>query len=497
MMGVKPRIFHPIDAVTLEDLVPADSFYRHLDRAFDLAFVRDLVRDYYAVGGRPSIDPVVFFKLQLVMFFEGIRSERQLMAFAADRLSVRWFLGYDLTEPLPDHSSLTRIRDRYGLEIFRRFFEAIVAQCETAGLIWGRDLYLDATQVTANASLDSLAPRFAVDTHLRNLFADAPSEKCAPEDAPAPVLRELPQATRTDLEHANTQRHDWIAQQGDPDRTITRGTYRRRTDYEASRTDPDAALMARKGGGLALGYHDHVVVDGGSARVILGVLVTPADVMENQPALDLIWQTRCRWKLHPMQVTADTTYGTAENIAAIEGQGIHAYVPLSDFDQRSDTYGKQQFRYESARDCYVCPEGIDLPFRKHKHTEGVRLYQAPATTCNVCPVKGKCTDSDRGRQVRRSIAEDDLDRVRGYHGTEPYQRAMRKRQVWVEPLFAEAKQWHGLRRFRLRGLSKVNSEAFMIATGQNLKRLLSRAGWGRRPWPSGSSGLRLAPPWPR
>src|SRR5688572_15540342 len=104
MMGRKARIFTPVNAVTLEELVPQDHFYRHLDRSLDLSFVRPLVAEYYAAGGRPSIDPVVFFKLQLVMFFEGIRSERQLLVHAADRLSVRWYLGYDLDEPLPDHS---------------------------------------------------------------------------------------------------------------------------------------------------------------------------------------------------------------------------------------------------------------------------------------------------------------------------------------------------------------------------------------------------------
>jgi hypothetical protein len=81
--------------------------------------------------------------------------------------------------------------------------------------------------------------------------------------------------------------------------------------------------------------------------------------------------------------------------------------------------------------------------------------------------------------------------VRGYHATPAYQKAIRKRQVWVEPLFAEAKDWHGLRRFRLRGLEKVNGEALLVAAGQNLKRLLSRAGWGRRPWPSGAAGVVL------
>jgi len=121
MMGSKQRHFAPLVNVSLEDLVPADHFYRHLERTLDLSFVREFVHETYASKGRPSIDPVVFFKLQLVMFFEGIRSERQLMRHAADRLSIRWYLGYDLGEPLPDHSSLTRIRERYGVEVFRRF----------------------------------------------------------------------------------------------------------------------------------------------------------------------------------------------------------------------------------------------------------------------------------------------------------------------------------------------------------------------------------------
>ena len=170
MMGSKARSFDPIDGLTLADLVPADHFYRHLERALDLSFVHGLVADCYAAGGRPSIDPIVFFKLQLVMFFEGLRSERQLMELAADRLSVRWYLGYDLAEPLPDHSSLTRIRNHFGIDVFRRFFDAIVEQYQQAGLVWGRELYIDATKVQANADLDSLVPRFAVDAHLGELF---------------------------------------------------------------------------------------------------------------------------------------------------------------------------------------------------------------------------------------------------------------------------------------------------------------------------------------
>src|SRR6187549_3642294 len=171
MLGTKARDFGPLPPVSLNALVPPDHFYRHLERTLDLGFVRDLVRDAYAESGRPSIDPVVFFKLQLVLFFEGLRSERQLMQVVGDRLSLRWYLGYDLTEPLPDHSSLSRIRERYGLAVFRRFFETIVEQCLAAGLVWGKELYIDATKVEANAALASLQPRFAVEAHLARLFA--------------------------------------------------------------------------------------------------------------------------------------------------------------------------------------------------------------------------------------------------------------------------------------------------------------------------------------
>src|SRR5260370_38660753 len=144
MMGFKERAFAPVVAVSLEELVPQDHFYRHLQKVLDLSFVYDLVRQSYAVAGRPSIDPVVFFKLQLVMFFEDIRSERLLLRQVADRLSVRWYVGYDLDELLPDHSTLSKIRTRYGLSALRDFFESVVEHCQKPKLIWGTALSSDA-----------------------------------------------------------------------------------------------------------------------------------------------------------------------------------------------------------------------------------------------------------------------------------------------------------------------------------------------------------------
>jgi hypothetical protein len=219
--------------------------------------------------------------------------------------------------------------------------------------------------------------------------------------------------------------------------------------------------------------------------------VTPAEVQDNQPALDLLWHARFRWKLRPRQITGDTKYGTVENVAAIEREDIRAYVPLSDVGHRAGRFRDTDFAYDAAADVYRCPGDQTLRFVSQCDRTRRRVYEAPGTACAACALRAQCTTSHRGRRVGRSLDEDALDRVRGYHATEPYAKAMRKRKVWVEPLFAEAKEWHGLRRFRLRGLTKVNGEALLVAAGQNLKRLLSRAGWGRRPWPSGATGVVL------
>jgi transposase len=170
----KPRRLDEPIAVSLENLVPQVSFYRHLEATLDLSFVRDWARELYAERGRPSINPVVFIKLQLVMFFEGLRSERQLITTACLNLLHRWCLGYALDEELPDHFSLTRIRQRLGIDFFQRFFEQIVDRCQEARLVWGLELYFDGTKVEANADFDSLVPRFyhEANLHLGDLITD-------------------------------------------------------------------------------------------------------------------------------------------------------------------------------------------------------------------------------------------------------------------------------------------------------------------------------------
>lgn len=264
--------------------------------------MRDLAAEFYSSFGWPSIDPVVFFRLQLIAFFEGIRSERQLMETVSLNLAHRWFIGYDLDEPVPDHSSLSKIRERYGREVFQQFFEQIVELCIEAGLVWGEELYFDSTKVQANASIKGMIERAQLKAReqMEHLFEGS--------NESASAFGRL------------VTKYNGMRIPG-----IRKPSYRRITDARVSPTDPDAAPMQPSGGGSAvLGYRDHYVVDGGRARIILSALVTPASIMDNTPMLDLLDWVRARWQLKPNLAVGDAKYGTVPNIVGLEQRGIKA-----------------------------------------------------------------------------------------------------------------------------------------------------------------------------
>jgi transposase len=452
MMGYKIRNLKTFTSFSLETLVPEDNFYRQVEKCIDLSFVRDLVYQLYSAFGRPSIDPVVFFKLQLIGFFEGIRSERQLMETVSLNLAHRLYIGYDLDEDVPDHSSLSKIRERYGMEIFQQFFEKIVELCVEAGLVWGEELYFDSTIVDANAAINNMIDRSKSEAnqHVEDLWVKNE------EEVHNDTLRDL-------VEKYNGERFTGLR----------KPSYKRITDEKVSLTDPDAAPMRAQGGGSAvLGYRDHYIVDGGKARIILSALVSPASIMDNTPLLNMVDWTCSRWQLEPEIAVGDAKYGTVPNIVGLEERGIKAYLPTPDLSKRSEYYSADLFQYDAENDQYRCPQNHVLPLWSRRKSEENYVYRADAKVCNACPVKGECTGSKSGRHIFRSFHQEYINKVKAYHDTQAYKKASRKRSVWVEPLFGEAKDFHRLRRFRLRGLHKVNIEGMMIAAGQNLKRLI-------------------------
>ncbi len=200
-----------------------------------------------------------------------------------------------------------------------------------------------------------------------------------------------------------------------------------------------------------------------------------------------------RWHLRLRQATGDKAYGTLAIIRALEEQGVRAYVLMPHLARSEPDFNKEDFTYDPAGDRYICPNGASLPYRSASHTQQLLMYRADPATCDACALRERCTGSAYGRSIARHYDEEFRDRVVAYQATEAYHKARRKRSVWVEPLFAEAKSWHGLRRCRLRRLWRVNVQVLWTAAGQNLKRLLSRHGWGRRDFPA-APGLHLDGP---
>ncbi len=477
MMGIKKRKFKTHTAINLEDLVPQDNFYRQLEERLDLRFVRDLVADFYVPFGRPSIDPVVFFKLQLIMLFEDIRSERLLLKQAHLHLAWRWYLGYDLDEELPDHSSLTKIRERYGLVVFRKFFEHIVERCIAADLVWGKEVHLDGTRIQANADLFSNVPNFEYDIHhqLNVLF---------PEDDITDFPKQMPRPERDLME-------DWVQSYQEKAPRIRHGkksSYQRLATRRTSLPDADATPIRGK---KEIGYHMHYMVDGGRNRIILGALVTPADILDHTPMLDLIRWGRFRWQIDIQRAVGDSRYGTTENIVGLFASGIQPYTLRPEF-RKPSKYPYETFRYDPEQDIYYCPEGNVLKRGAWDRDHLTIIYQASVRDCRPCPVRQHCTTATRkGRRISRSFFQEDLDRAVALRKRPDFAKAIRKRAVWVEPLFGEAKQWHGVHKFRLRRLWRVNIEALLVASVQNIKRLLKpRYATNNQPDPTYSAALQ-------
>ena len=435
MQGV--HAFEPKTKVSidLESFVAADHFLRRVDRVLDLSFVRELTAPRYAVQqGRPSIDPEVYFRMQLVAYFFGVTSERQLCEDVYYNLAYRWFCHLSLDDEVPDHSSLTRIRDRYGAEIFESAFRRIVEQCKQKGLV--KDscrVMTDATLIAADASLNSLV-----------------------HNDPGEARKE---------EEAQRQRRGTI--DGQAQRKLSNETHR-------SRTDPDATLAQKRGSPRQLKYKVHQTIDADS-RVILDTEVTTGARHDNQPYLDQLQRIRDRYKITIREVIADRGYGSAVIIRTLQAQGIETYLPLWSGRVGNSKYLKSGLTYEKEHDRFRCPQGKYLT-PNPAICDNQKRYVSSPEDCRACPQASTCPARTRPtshqRFVLRSLDQDLFEHVQSKM-EEPLFGAKLAERMWkIEGLFAEAKRNHCLSRAKYRGRPKVQIQAYLSAMAQNLKRLL-------------------------
>lgn len=429
----KPKMFY---SVQMNSLVPQDHELRKVLSLVDFSFVHNMVREKYSWTGQPSIDPEVIIKMLFIGYYYGILSERQLVKRAQTDLAYRWFLGYDLDEAVPTHSVLSKARQRYGLEVFQSIFDHVVDQCIAAGLVGGKRSFMDSTLFDANASESSLVPRIKV---------MSPSEYT--EKIMSGEEEKISDHCRLKL-----------------------------NEQKVSKTDPDATLHKKRGSTKArLSYKGHHLVDDKN-RVIVAASATDSISRSDGQAAPLVLRAKFRHKMKFESFCADSEYGTQSLYHFLISENITPFIPPQLAHTRPNPFAKDAFSYEAECDAYTCPAGQKLLRRCYNPPKKQYEYgQANRGQCKNCLFKQECTPKRGSRIIQRLLYQKDVDRGRGLAKTEKYKEQMQKRKHVLESLFGEAKEFHGLRRARFRGLDRVTIQVLWTAAVLNIKRLVENA----------------------
>lgn len=429
-------------AVPLSSLVPDDHPFKRVDRVLDLSWLHEAVRECYCQdNGRPSIDPEAALRLMLAGFFEGIVHDRKLMQRAQTDLAFRWFAGYALHERLPEHSSLTRIRQRWGAERFRRIFVKTVEACMAAGLVNAQTVHVDASLIRANVSWKSITVQ-----HVERVAEANPEEaQAAPDDEP-------------------------------PRRGRGRGrTPKAPRKKKASTTDPDASLAtSRKDYPLQPCYKQHTAVDD-RAGVIVDVAVTTGEANEGRHLIVQLERIEALTGTHVERVTADAGYAHGTNYARLEERTTDAVIPPPRPPRKPKRIPARRFKYDARHHLVRCPAGKTLERQGRTEHPGGWRYAARARDCAACPLRARCFSASARMRVV-VIADGHEARLRARRrkerGWDEQTRAWYDRHRWrAEGAHGEAKTHHGLSRAVRRGTDNVAIQVYLTAAVMNLKRL--------------------------
>jgi transposase len=433
--------------ISLDSLVPRDHLLRIIDKHIDFDFIHTRVRHLYSHTGQPAIDPIVIIKMLFIGYLYDIKSERQLEKEIQVNLAYRWFIHYDLDETIPDHSTISQTRRRKFNQssLFQDIFDEIVRQCIERGLIRGETLLTDSTHIKANASMESL--REIVIT-------------------PQEYIKQL---------DSNTEPEQGLKEQnksGDDDDSPKKCS----NDTHRSKSDPESRLFIRKGKPKGLYYLEHRTID--FSGFITDVYITPGNITDNIPYLDRLKSQIIKFQLETKNAVADRAYGTTEIYKALTDMNIDAYIPQQNFTPKRDgMYRRADYIYDAKTDSYQCPAGNTL-VRSNQKTNYIQenIYSGKRSFCNsACPGRSRCLQSKNPKAIKtisRKIHQECVDAQLAKKGNLLWKKFMRRRKTILEGSFAEAKNHHRLGRTRFRGTKKVQEQSLMIATVQNIKKMI-------------------------
>jgi transposase len=424
----------------LSERVPKENFYRRLRETLDLSYLPKLTAQYYGTEGQKSIDTEVFFKFMLIGYLENINSDRQIVESAKLRLDMLYFLGYDIDEALPWHSTLSRTRQLFGEEVFLELFRNILKMCVERGMVSGKTQAIDSAFIKANASMDSLVEREL-------------NEKSKQ------YYNEL-----TDNEEEKKERKN----------SVSRHRNLKHSDLFVSASDPDARVSRKQGKLPALNHLGIISVDTEN-HVICGAMADFADTKDSDTTEKIIEQTIENLQDNNLQieeVLADTGYSSGISYNYLEKQDITAYIPpIGGYKPEKDG-----FTYDEMEDCYICSQGKRLIFSGIKKEKGRKTsskeYRAATADCRNCPLKEKCCKKGKYKQLSHSTDKLYYDKAYKLLNTIEGKRKMRLRGRTVEPVWGTLLYFRRLKKVYTKGNDLANKQVLMAAAAYNLKKMM-------------------------
>ena len=448
-----------MEFVCIEELVPKDHLLRKIDKVIDFEFIRDKVKDLYcADNGRPAVDPVVLFKMLFVGYLYGVRSERQLVREIQVNVAYRWFIGYGLTDKIPDASTFSQNRRRRFTEstVYEEIFDEIVLQAMRKKWINDRVLYTDSTHLKASANKHKFKKKH-VETSTRNYLA------------------ELEAAIETDRkEHG---KKPLKAKDQSPEVK----------EIKESTTDPYSGYMVRDGKPKGFFYLDHRTTCG-RHNLITDTHITPANVHDSIPYLERLDHQRQRFGFETEAVGLDAGYLSAPICKGLEDRDIYGVIGYRRPTHIKGRLPKRAYTYTPQTDTYRCPNGQSLTYRTTSR-EGYREYRSDPAVCKACPYLGQCTsNAQKIKTVTRHVWEGYREKVDSHRLTATGKAIYKRRKETIERSFADAKQLHGHRYVRMRGLLRAREQSLLSAACQNMKKMALLA---EREAKKASDGLKM------
>lgn len=457
MQGIKQRTSKLFYQFNLEEHVSADHPLRRIDQELDLRFLYKQTRGYYGCEGQKSIDPVVFFKICLVGYFQNITSDRALIRYCNDSLSARWFIGYDIDQCLPVHSTLSRTRALFSEQVYEQVFTCILGLCVDAGLVEGARQVVDSALVKANAHIGSM--------QRRQILEDA-SEYC----------RQVHQENRDDEPSAGPPSPELKPVDLPPENKGSKHKARITNKTHRCSSDPDARMAVKPNKPKDMYYHGQVCVDSqhGVVTAAMGDYGDRKDLHSFPELLAKAHENLAGFDLSVQEVLADSGYSTGDNISLCEQAGITPYMP----NPSNYTPERPGFIYNEQEDRYECSQGEYLTYRS-TDTSGnrkKRIYRASARQCEHCPVKGQCITSKANyKQLTHSQNKPWYDLMAERLSTSYGKRLQHKRKAIVEPALGNLLHQNGMKKVYARGIQAANKHVMMASMSLNLKKWLTHS----------------------